>query len=627
MPTIAANSLVHDRYLVVRMIGRGGMGAVYEALDTRLQSRVALKQMTIQGPEVEQAFQREAHLLSGLRHPGLPRVIDYFDESSDRFLVMDYIEGQDLLELLRERASPLDVPTVLAWTAQILDVLVYLHGRTPRILHRDLKPANVKLTEGDRIVVIDFGLAKGALAVAAVSPQTTPSLFAASPQYAPLEQLRGTGTTNRSDLYALGATMFHLLTGAAPPSALDRSAAIVEGHRDPLIVWDEQSPLDAATRTIVRTAMRLNAADRYASAAEMQNAVSEAAAAVRARVPSPRDGVETVTAALEATIVPRLRPPAPMTSGGEIAQKAAEPLPTSTPSSPASPAVTTRWALRGISRSRLAIIGGGVVLVLALFWMPRVLPGIMTRVRGASDGRPAPSSEFVASLDAIIGPGSPGAGAGSIEVANATQVYLFDLVPEERVFIRTISYDAGLGALRVQFFDPDLREIVGTCLACGDLGVQAIAARGRHRLVVGGNDPATGTYRLGINRVPPPQRCVVPRTLVNGGAAAPATVDAVPETLGTGCGVIAVPGDTDVYELTVRAGEALRVSSLSLDASLGGLDLVLLDETGSVLSSTTVASLPVTTSVTRDGTLHLRLGSDRDPGTGRYALQFAFGTP
>lgn len=610
MSILAANSLVHDRYQVVRMIGRGGMGAVYEAVDTRLDSRVALKQMTIRGPELERAFQREAHLLSGLRHPGLPRVIDYFDEESDRFLVMDYIEGDDLLRLVNDRGGPLDPSIVLAWTEQILDVLVYLHGRTPRILHRDLKPANLKLTEGNRIVVLDFGLAKGALVFAGATPQTTPSLFAASPQYAPLEQLRGSGTTDRSDVYSLGATMFHLLTGSAPPSALDRSAAIVEGRRDPLLEWEEESRLDAAVRKIVRTAMRLNAPDRYANAAAMREAV---AAALRVRAPLSPEGAETVTAPLDTPIAPPpLRRPAPPP---DVAIQPAPESPTRRLSPEPLPHAAPRTSPKHASTGLIAI--GAGLLLLAGLWMSRGMQ-MWPWGNGPSAGPPAAPREFAASLDAIIGPGRPEAGAGSIEVAGATQSYVFDLVPEQRVFIRTIAYDAGLGALRVQFFDPGRREIAGTCLACGDLGVQMIAAQGQHRLVVGGNDPAVGTYQLGINRVPLPQRCVVPRSSVGENA---------PDTLGTGCGEIAVPGDTDIYELTARAGEVLRISSLSFDSGLRDLDLVLSDDSGTVLASTTPGSLPVTAQATRDGTLHLRLGSDRDPATGRYALRFAFETP
>ena len=127
MAPLAAHALVHDRYRVIKMIGHGGMGAVYEAFDTRLGSQVALKQLTIEGAEVEQAFWREAHLLSGLRHPGLPRVIDYFEAGADRFLVMDYIEGEDLLAYVWRSGQPLDHTLVLDWTEQVLNVLVYLH--------------------------------------------------------------------------------------------------------------------------------------------------------------------------------------------------------------------------------------------------------------------------------------------------------------------------------------------------------------------------------------------------------------------------------------------------------------------------------------------------------------------
>jgi hypothetical protein len=601
MASLAANALVHDRYRVIQIIGHGGMGAVYEALDTRLGTQVALKQLTIEGAEVEQAFWREAHLLSGLRHPGLPRVIDYFQAGVDRFLVMDYIEGEDLLAYVRRRRVPIAHTLVLEWTEQVLDVLVYLHGRTPPILHRDLKPANLKLTDGGRIVVLDFGLAKGTLTLLTAGPQTTPSLFAASPQYAPLEQLRGTGTSNRSDLYSLGATMFHLLGGAAPPGALDRSAEIVEGRVDPLDSWDPLSGIPESVKNIVRTAMRLNVAERYGSAAEMLNAVRSIGTAPVAPAPAPVGAGPAMTA------------PDTAIDNADATQRVdpARPIGRPTPSPDEKP-----------RRTVLIGIGCALLLIVLLLSVPRLLSRLLNPTGDPAGPGTTVPREFVVPLDALIGPGAPADDAGRVDAAGATQAYLFDLASAERVYVRTIAYDSGMGGLRLQLIDPGMREIISTCLACGDLGVQTLATPGRYRVIVGGNEPATGSYQLGINRVPPAQDCTVVRPAQPGGASV--TVDPTPGALGAGCGVIAVPGDTDVYLLSMRAGESLRVARLSLDPGAEGADVVLADESGAVLTSGLLETLPLVASIARDGMFRLRVGSERSPATGGYALQFTF---
>ena len=140
------STLIHGRYLITRMIGRGGMGAVYEAVDQRLGATVALKQMTVSGAGVSAAFEREAHILAGLRHPALPKVSDFFSDGPSQFLVMEFIPGTDLGTLLAQRDRPFPVEEVLRWAEQALAVLAYLHVQSPPIIHRDIKPQNVKLT-------------------------------------------------------------------------------------------------------------------------------------------------------------------------------------------------------------------------------------------------------------------------------------------------------------------------------------------------------------------------------------------------------------------------------------------------------------------------------------------------
>ena len=230
---LQAGTHLHDRYRVLRRIGRGGMGAVYEAVDTRLRNTVAVKQLEIAGAAADRAFEREAQLLAGLRHPVLPVVIDYFSAAHDAFLVMQYIEGEDLEQHLGRQQRPCERDEVIAWANALLDGLEYLHSHSPSIIHRDIKPSNVKRTPAGEVVLLDFGLAKGRLETDETVARDN-SLYGFTLQYAPLEQIDGLGTDVRSDLFALGAPV----SPGDGRAAADGRAA-VDGHQnglpDPLV--------------------------------------------------------------------------------------------------------------------------------------------------------------------------------------------------------------------------------------------------------------------------------------------------------------------------------------------------------------------------------------------------------
>lgn len=137
---LAPDALLQNRYLILRPIGKGGMGAVYLAKDERLGNTIALKETFFEDELLRKAFEREARLLAGLRHPALPRVIDHFTEETGQFLVMEFIPGDDLEEMFKEQGGPFPLSDVLRWADQLLDALDYLHTQEPPIIHRDIKP-------------------------------------------------------------------------------------------------------------------------------------------------------------------------------------------------------------------------------------------------------------------------------------------------------------------------------------------------------------------------------------------------------------------------------------------------------------------------------------------------------
>ena len=223
-------SVLHDRYRIVHQIGCGGMGAVYEALDSRLENTVAVKQCKSPGVDAGRAFEHEAKLLATLRHPALPAVIDYFVEGEEQFLVMQFIEGDDLGKLLDHRRDRFTPGEVVAWARTVLDALCYLHDHVPPVVHRDIKPANLRRTPRGEIALLDFGIAKGRLRDSAAPPADR-SVFGYTLSYSPLEQILGRSTDPRSDVYAIGATLYHLLTGLPPVNALERMRAVESGRR------------------------------------------------------------------------------------------------------------------------------------------------------------------------------------------------------------------------------------------------------------------------------------------------------------------------------------------------------------------------------------------------------------
>jgi serine/threonine protein kinase len=222
-----------SRYRIIQLVGQGGMGAIYQAEDTRLEGRLCALKETISEPnaprerleQTQAQFHREASVLARLDHPNLPKVSDYFLHDGRDYLVMDFVAGRDLRDLLEEARGQgkfLPEEDVLTWAEQLCDALEYLHSQDPPVLHRDIKPANIKLTPTGTIKLVDFGLVK---LLAPDDNQTITVLQGrGTVQYTPLEQYGGdTGHTDaRSDIYSLGATLYHLLTAQPPMEAKQR---------------------------------------------------------------------------------------------------------------------------------------------------------------------------------------------------------------------------------------------------------------------------------------------------------------------------------------------------------------------------------------------------------------------
>jgi len=274
---LSPDTILQARYKIVRQLGQGGMGAVYEAIDERLDTVVALKETLFTEERLRKQFEREARMLARLHHQALPRVSDHFNEGDGQFLVMQYIAGEDLFAMLTKAQGPFAPDEVLRWADQLCDALDYLHTQDPQIIHRDIKPQNLKLTARGQAVLLDFGLAKGSAGQMSVVT-TSASIFGYTPNYAPLEQVQGLGTDPRSDIYALAATIYHLVTNVKPPDALSRAAAIVNGQPDPLIPANEVTPhLGRAVASVLAKGMSQKRDDRFASAVAMREALRIAA--------------------------------------------------------------------------------------------------------------------------------------------------------------------------------------------------------------------------------------------------------------------------------------------------------------------------------------------------------------
>lgn len=304
--------ILNNRYRIDRLLGQGGFGAVYLAWDLNLDAQVAIKESLEVSPASDKQFRSEAKLLFKLHNTNLPRVHDCFSiPDQGLYLTMDYIEGESLESKLARQGGPLPFEQVLAWIGPICDALDYLHHQSPPVIHRDIKPANIIVRQDGCPFLVDFGISK----IFDRERKTTIGARAYTPGYSPPEQYGLAPTDARSDIYALGATVYHLLAGKAPPPSIDVPSGVMPPSA-PLHMLNPAVPPHAGQA--VMKAMQLNRMQRWNSAGEFKQALSGAPAerVVQRVQPSVQAQPGGVARTQVAPVIPRTERAVPVTDHG-----------------------------------------------------------------------------------------------------------------------------------------------------------------------------------------------------------------------------------------------------------------------------------------------------------------------
>ena len=308
--TLEKGYLLYGRYRIESVLGRGGMGSVYQALDENLGIQVAVKENLFTTEEYARQFRREATILAGLRHNNLPRVTDHFVIAGQgQYLVMDFIDGEDL----RTRVEKGNLPNerlVVDWARHICDALHYLHNRQPPVVHRDIKPGNIRITPDGRAVLVDFGLAR-----LMEGPTTTTGAKAMTPGYSPPEQYGASRTDSRTDIYALAATLYTLLTGTMPEDGLERAL----GQKSLTPIRNRNPKISAGVAAAVEKALEVLPENRYQVIGDFQKALTLALppAAPTQTVSAPPKKIEKPAAAA----APKKQPAVPKSPAARAPQR------------------------------------------------------------------------------------------------------------------------------------------------------------------------------------------------------------------------------------------------------------------------------------------------------------------
>jgi serine/threonine protein kinase len=374
--------LLHNRYRIGEILGQGGMGSVYHAVDENLGVDVAVKENLFVTDEYARQFRLEAIILANLRHNNLPRVTDHFVIAEQgQYLIMDFIPGEDLRQRMERTGSVSEEEAILIGAA-MCDALQYLHTRKPSIIHRDLKPGNVRISPDGHIYLVDFGLAK----LVKGSQATTTGARAMTPGYSPPEQY-GTGRTGpRTDIYSLGATLYTTLANVIPEDGLARAMDNVE-----LTPLRKHNPkVSRKLATAIEKALAVRQEDRFQSAEEFKQALLAS-------------NVRTQQLKGEIVVDPPLKGP-----WSEEDNKLANEIPRESGNDPISiPPVKPRKKVRSaswwISFSFFLLTILAVLLIILIFWSPitKALIGLQATATSTSTPTPVsdtPTSQFVNTL-------------------------------------------------------------------------------------------------------------------------------------------------------------------------------------------------------------------------------------
>jgi serine/threonine protein kinase len=346
----------------------------------------------------------------------LPKVTDHFTHGDGQFLVMQFIAGQDLAELLALREQPFAEEKVLGWADDLLDALEELHSCDPPIVHRDIKPSNLKVTPKGRVLLLDFGLAKGTtgqMSSAEVDSRGK-SIYGYTPHYAPLEQIRGAGTDPRSDLYSLGATLWTLLTNQTPPDALWRIGEKEEGNSDPLLLAHEINPkVSLGVSNVLNQAMSLNRKERPANAAELRSQLLRAGVVVaeNATLTKASHSLKpTVTPGNVPPLAPTVKAPGPISATYPVSEPQIATIGVASPSARATqPGSSQAVTLEHPAKSRLrpligilfvlVVLGASAALASYFFFVKPLLENRGAGVANSRQPQPPPQAQQTAVVD------------------------------------------------------------------------------------------------------------------------------------------------------------------------------------------------------------------------------------
>lgn len=275
MAETGVGRVIDNKYEILTSIGRGGMSYVWLGRDKRLDKMWAIKEfrpsaVSSQGAANRQAIIDEANFIKRLDHPAIPRVVDIIDTGASIFVVMDFIDGTALNKVLRQQGTPFEQERVIEWGIELCEVLEYLHGLSAPVVYRDMKPSNIMLRGDDSVKLIDFGISMELLPSGPSDTRVIGTGGYGAPEQVDKEIHRVVPVDTRADIYALGATLYSLVTGHTPRTRkTETGKSVIEFEMRPIREWNGQ--LSEGLEHILQRATQVDPANRYQTVAEMRN--------------------------------------------------------------------------------------------------------------------------------------------------------------------------------------------------------------------------------------------------------------------------------------------------------------------------------------------------------------------